>query len=64
VISEIELSQAETDDDRQLAKESSVFHFQIKDDMDIFLKCLESQNLLHVYGDLIYFSFQLKCLYL
>jgi hypothetical protein len=32
----LQLSQAETDDDGQLAKEPLVFRFQIKDDMDIF----------------------------
>ncbi|XDV11355.1 hypothetical protein PO909_000318, partial [Leuciscus waleckii] len=33
----LQLPQAQTDDDRELAKEPLVFHFQMKDEMDIFL---------------------------
>ncbi|ROI70170.1 hypothetical protein DPX16_0521, partial [Anabarilius grahami] len=42
----LQLSQAETDDDTQLAKEPLVFCFQIKNDMDIFLnECLDKNSL-------------------
>lgn len=33
----LQLSQAETNDEIQLAKEPFMFHFECKDDMDIFL---------------------------
>ncbi|ROL41325.1 hypothetical protein DPX16_0354 [Anabarilius grahami] len=42
----LQLSQAETDDDTQLAKEPLVFHFKIKNDMDISLnECLDKNSL-------------------